>query len=221
MKIDKESMIKNINDEILHLTRIIVDMEMYRDSLDSECTDFTDAEKDIILNTIVDNKDDRFIFSYKENGYISIYFTSVNFFAYCKNIKTNKTLINKNSNKNKPVIKLNLENVDSIFKLNKLQKNSILMDFEEGNPNFNFIESFSGKHEFPKIDSDDNIFVININVDNKSNIQAKNYCRDIMELYFNKYNKHNEYEFIFIPIQNEPSAVICLTNSDKEVGLLF
>lgn len=30
MKLDKETMIQNINDEILHLTRTIADLEMYR-----------------------------------------------------------------------------------------------------------------------------------------------------------------------------------------------
>ena len=83
--------------------------------------------------------------------------------------------------------------------------------------NFTFVESKSDKFEFPKIDSKDDIFVIVVNV---QGIIAN--LKEDLKIIMSKYkDKYEDLELIFLPSQNEPSTVICLTNSSKEVELLF
>lgn len=111
----------------------------------------------------------------------------------------------------KPVIGIPL-----IGESEKIKSKSIKL-LSDDYDNFTFVESKSDKFEFPKIDSKDDIFVIVVNV---QGIIAN--LKEDLKIIMSKYkDKYEDLELIFLPSQNEPSTVICLTNSSKEVELLF
>lgn len=99
----------------------------------------------------------------------------------------------------------------------KQQLEQICSEYED---EFIFEASPDEEYHIEKINSKEDIFAIMVNVEGMTRQQAEHYVYDLLVKYKN-YNNMLEYKFIFLPTNNEKNQVIKLTNTDKEVELLF
>jgi len=105
-----------------------------------------------------------------------------------------------------------------ILGLNTKQEEETLKNINDKyNDKYTFEKSEDDKIHFSKLNNKENIFAIIINVKNISRMKAQQYCSDIIT----EYQKYSDCEFIYFPSNTEENKIVKLTETDKEIELLF